>query len=72
MIRFSCRPSSGKTRILNVLPSTHSKSAGSFMRVTIESKTSRARCRSAMPPSISRPLTYIASRDSEASGGSGK
>ena len=25
MMRFSCRPSSGKTRILNVLPSTHSK-----------------------------------------------
>ena len=29
-MRFSCRASSGKTRILNVLPSTHSSRAGSF------------------------------------------
>jgi hypothetical protein len=41
-MRFSCRGSRGKTRILKVVPSTHSKSAGSCMRRTMFSKVWRA------------------------------
>jgi len=37
MIRFSCRGSMGNTRIRNVVPSTHSSSAGSRIERTIDS-----------------------------------
>ena len=72
MILRSVYGSKGKIRSRNVLPSIHSRSAGSFIFRTMPSYTSTARPRSAMPPSMSLPSTYMASREIDASGGSGK